>query len=145
MPRITDKIHVNAPPEEVFAYLARPDNHLEIMPSLVSISNVEDLDNGGTRGDFTFKMLGARLDGTFEDTVFDPPHRREYQLRGDIEGLMTYTLEADDGATTVTLVNDAEGPGPDFLDLFTDPLVKRYLTREMSSMAQNLKMIIEQA
>lgn len=143
MPRIEKEVSIDAPADEVFDYLAKPANHLEIMPSLVEIDNVEDLPEGGTKGAFTFKMLGANLEGEFADTEFDPPRRRVYELTGDIEGTMTYTIEDENGTTHVTLVNDAEGPGPEFLDTLTDPLVKRYLTREMNSMAENLKMIVE--
>lgn len=144
MPRIESEISIDSPIDEVFGYLTVPANHVEIMPSLIEIDNVTDLSEGGTEGTFTFKMLGARLDGKFRDTELDPPRRRVYELTGDIEGTMTYSLVDENGTTHVTLVNDAEAPGPEFLETLTDPLVKRYLTREMNSMAENLKMIIEE-
>lgn len=144
MPRIEEQVHIDVPPRDVFDYLASPENHLEIMPSLIAIENVETLPGGGTAGDFAFKMLGVTLDGHFRDVTYDPPSRREYEMTGDVEGRMTYIIEDERGGARVQLINDGETPGPAVLEKFTAPLATRYLRREMASMGENLQMVVQE-
>lgn len=144
MPTIEDDIWIDAPIDEVFEYMASPENHVDVMPSLVDISGVADRPTGGYEGDFTFEMLGVSLDGRFRDVEFEPPDRRVYRLEGDIEGTTTYDLRREDGGTRVRAKNVSEAPGPEFVGRLTDPLVARYLAREIESTLQNVKMIVEE-
>lgn len=145
MPTIEDGVWIDAPVDEVFDYMVSPENHVDFMPSLIEIEDVADIPSGGTEGEFAFKMLGVRLDGHFRDVEFDPPARREYRLEGDIEGTMTYDLRSEDGGTWLDVRNVSEPPGPDFVGRLTDRLVARYLTREIRSTLQNVKMVVEEA
>lgn len=67
-----------------------------------------------------------------------------YRLEGDIEGTTTYDLRSEDGGTRVGVRNESEPPGPEFVGTLTDPLVPRYLAREIDSTLQNVKMIVEE-
>lgn len=134
---------IDAPIGEVFEYLARPENHVEVMPSLIHIDNVEGRADGGSEGEFTFKMLGMKLEGRFEDVEFVPPERRVYRLSGDVIGSMEYHLRSEGDGTHVELVNDTELSGPAIVGKVTEPITKRYLKREMGSMAENLKLLLE--
>lgn len=145
MPTIEDDIRIAAPVEEVFEYMLVPENHVQILPSLMDIRNVSDLDNGGFEGEYTFKMLGMDLDGRFRDTVVNPPERRVYELTGDIEAEVRYDFEPVDGGTRFTYFQEYEPLHSGLLGKVTQPMADRYLQRETSNTLENAKMIIEES
>jgi hypothetical protein len=57
---------IDAPVEKVFAFMAEPNNLLEIWPSLLAIRNVEPLPNGGQCYGWAYKMAGLRFEGRAE-------------------------------------------------------------------------------
>ncbi|WP_122088484.1 SRPBCC family protein [Halalkalicoccus subterraneus] len=142
MVTIERDIWMDARPERVFEYMASPTNHLNVMPSLHRVENVEELPSGGHRGDFRFKMVGIPIDGRFEDVEFVPYERRVYEMSGEIEGSMHYTFEPEDGGTRVTCVMDVEFPSR-VLDRVLRPVVRRYNEREVETMLETLKTITE--
>ncbi len=142
MPRIEESVRVDAPPETVFAYLAEPNTHLEIMPNLIDVGTSESRPNGGSRGPYTFKMLGARLAGEFEDVTYAPPRRREYRLRGDVEGLMSYTIEPTRGDSDVTIVSYG-GPRSGYVRAVDRSARGTVTLPRMEAMAENLELVIE--
>lgn len=73
MPTIEDTACIDAPIDDVFEYLASPENHVDVVPSLVEGPEDADQPNGRTAGEFTFEMLGVGLDGHFRDVEFEPP------------------------------------------------------------------------
>ncbi|UWG50010.1 Polyketide cyclase/dehydrase family protein [Halalkaliarchaeum sp. AArc-CO] len=50
----SESIEIEAPIEQVFEYLDDPHNHAEVTPSLSSVRNVEPLETGGKRLEFTY-------------------------------------------------------------------------------------------
>lgn len=144
MPTIEDDIRIDAPVEQVYEYLLVPENHVEILPSLVDIRNVSELDDGGQEGEYTFKMLGMELEGRFRDTVLNPPERRAYELTGDIEGEVRYDLETVDGGTQFNYFQEYEPLHSGVVGKITQPMADRYLQREVSSTLENTKMILEE-
>lgn len=134
---------VDASPETVFEFIADPNNHPKILPSLVEISNVDDTDIG-KRGRYVFKMVGQAMEGEFDDIEFDPPDRRAYELTGDIEGTVTWTIEASDGVAHVHYRQATDPPGPDLLDTITEPIATTFLQREADTMIENLRMLVEE-
>lgn len=144
MPTIEDDTRINAPVEEVYEYTLAPENHPEMMPSLMDIRNVDALDNGGFEGDYTFKMLGMELDGRFRDTEVTPGDRRVYELSGDIEGEVRYDYEAVDGETRFMYYQDYEPLHSGLLGKITQPMANQYLKREIATTLDNTKMILEE-
>lgn len=144
MPTIEDDIRIEAPVEEVYEYTLEPENHPEMMPSLMDIRNVDALDNGGFEGEYTFKMLGMELDGSFRDTEVNPADRRVYELTGDIEGEVRYDYEATNGETRFTFFQDYEPLHSGLLGKVTQPMADRYLKREIATTLDNTRMIIEE-
>lgn len=134
---------IDASPETVFEFVADPHNHVKILPSLVDISNVEETDTG-RQGRYVFKMVGQEMEGQFIDTEFDRPNRRAYDTTGDLEGAVTWTIEAADGGAHVTYEQETDIPGPDVLDAITDPVAKKFLQREADTMIENLRTLAEE-
>lgn len=144
MPTIEDDIRIEAPVEEVYEYLIVPENHVEILPSLMDIRNVDELDSGGFEGEYTFKMLGMELEGSFRDTEVITSERRVYELTGDIEAEVRYEFESVDGETRFTYFQDYEPLHSGLVGKITQPMADRYLKREVSNTLENTKMIIEE-
>jgi len=136
------EITVDASPETVFDFIAVPNNHPKILPSLVEISDVEDTEIG-ERGKYTFKMVGQAMEGQFADIEFDRPNRRVYELTGDIEGTVTWTIEASDDGSFVEYHQETAPPGPDLLETVTEPVVGTLLQREADTMMENLRTLVE--
>jgi uncharacterized protein YndB with AHSA1/START domain len=134
---------IEVPQAEVFDYIADPENHPTFTPSLMAVSNVEETDVGW-RGEYTFKMVGTTTEGTFEDVEFDRPKVRSYELSGDIDGTVTWTLEDVPEGTRVHYDSEPDFPGPDFLETVTDPILQRFSDREVDSIVENLRDLLEE-
>lgn len=134
---------VDASPETVFEFIADPNNHPKFLPSLVEISNVEDTDVG-KQGRYVFKMVGKAMEGQFTDTEFDRPNHRTYELTGDIEGTVTWTIEASNGGAHVNYQQVTDPPGPDLLETVTEPIAGTFLEREADTMVENLRTLVEE-
>lgn len=143
MLEIDEEIRIDAPPETVFDVVADPHNHVLFTPSVAEISDVAETDVG-KRGRYEFEVAGVRTDGTFEDTAFDPPRERAYDLEGDFTGSIRWTVEEADGGSLVTFRSSTDLPGPDLLDAVTEPVARRFLRREATSLLANLKALVEE-
>jgi carbon monoxide dehydrogenase subunit G len=135
---------VDASPETVFEFIAVPKNHPKIMPSLIEISNVRDTDIG-KQGRYVFKMVGQAMEGQFTDTEFDRPNQRAYELTGDIEGTVTWTIEASGEGAHVNYDQETDPPGPDMLETVTEPIASTFLQREADTTVENLRTLVEES
>lgn len=66
MIEIEEEIQIDAPVDDVFDYMDRPENQPEITPSLARSEPIEELPNGGKRVAYTYTMAGVDLDGRIE-------------------------------------------------------------------------------
>ena len=142
MPEATTSVHIEAPPEDCFAYLREPENHVGVVPGLSGIT-AEPLDGEGHEGTFTYTVAGVDLELQFRDVELDPPRKRTFEVTGPMEGTATYEFEPDGDGTRFTLTNSYDLPGPDVLGSLADPLVRRYLQSDVESWAENAKVAIE--
>ena len=143
MIELDQRREIDASPETVFELLADPRNHQKFTPSLTDVSDVSEND-AGKRGTYEFGMVGTTMTGEFADTAYDPPNRRAYDLTGDIEGTVEWTVEATDGGSRVRYRSTIDLPGPDILDTITDPVAKRFMRQEVESTLENLKVLLEE-
>lgn len=134
---------VDAPSETVFEFVADPNNHPKILPSLVEISDVESNDVG-KQGRYVFKMVGQAMEGQFTDIEFDRPNRRAYDLTGDIEGTVTWSIDGAEEGTQVVYRQETEPLGPDLLETVTEPIAETFLQREANTMMENLRTLVEE-
>ena len=111
MATVKNSIIINAPVEKVFEYLT-PENLPEIWPSLVEVSNVEELPNGGYSWDFVYKMAGMRLTGQSTHIEFVPNERTVSQTTGGIESMITWEYQTVDDGTKVTSTVEYKVPIP---------------------------------
>ncbi|WP_277554615.1 SRPBCC family protein [Halobaculum limi] len=135
---VSHTVRVGAPVDEVFAHVDDPENHVEMTPSITAVSNVEPLDNGGKRLDYTYKMVGVSLTGTMETPEYAENNRIVFEMDGDLSGTLTWTFEAVDSATDVTYTAEYDLPGG-VLGKVAEPIAVRYNERELRTTLENLR------
>jgi len=144
MIRVEESVHVDAPRESVFEFMDDPGNQAVITPSITDIRNVEPLDDGGKRLDYTYTMAGIDLDGTLETPTYEPGERIVFGMdQGPLSGTITWTFAdeaGDDGepGTRVTYAADYELPSK-VVERAARPFVERYNERELRTTLENLK------
>lgn len=88
MSRVREQIEIDAPPEDVFAFFDDVVNAGVLVPSLVALTKVEELPNGGRRVGYTTRnRRGKNLEATSEHLEYDPP--RGTVSRGTQSGIET--------------------------------------------------------
>jgi len=63
MIRIDKEISINAPVGKIHNFVIKPSNLLQVWPSLMVISNEQQLPNGGYRANWIYKMDGLYFRG----------------------------------------------------------------------------------
>lgn len=143
MTAVEEEISINVSIEAVYEYVATPENHTVMNPSIVEITNVDELANGGYEGDFTFQILGRRISGHFRDVERDPPNRLEYEIEGPLDAFVTYDFTRENSVTQFTYTNEFEPPGSELIEGLAASLIKPYLELNTKFMLENIKMILE--
>lgn len=102
MPQIDESALINAPVSQVFAYLEDPHNRPEFWPSLIEVSEVEALPEGGSTFKWVYKMAGVRSDGTTETIEYAANERMVDVNKGGIPSTITWGVAPEDGKTRLT-------------------------------------------
>jgi uncharacterized membrane protein len=140
---VEETTSIDAPVDEVFAYMDRPENQPEFTPSLTRAETVERLPNGGKQVAYTYTIAGVDLDGHIEAAAHDPERRIRWEMSGDIQGEIEWEFEAEGESTRVTYAARYEIPGG-VLETVVAPFVERYNERELRTALANLRTRIEQ-
>ncbi|MDG5759291.1 SRPBCC family protein [Natronococcus sp. A-GB1] len=142
MVTVSETIEIDADPERVFDYLDDPHNHAEVTPSLSDIRNVESLEDGSKRLEFTYGMAGVGLDGELVQTIHQPPERHTFAMSGTLEGEIDIELEEHDDGTRLTYTGTYDLPGR-VLSKAAEPFVRRYNERELRTTLENVRTRLE--
>jgi carbon monoxide dehydrogenase subunit G len=142
--RIENTRMINRPIEEVFEFLAIPENNPEWMSAVIDIER--STTGSVTLGDtfqHTVKFLGRSFHLTFEVIELEPPRR--YCVRnvgGPIEFHGCYTLEPRNGQTQFT--HTLEGD-PGNLFRFGGAVVQRAVKRIYAADLATLNDVLEES
>ncbi len=100
MPRIERSILINAPVNEVFAYIADPTNCPAWVPGMVSVRDVAGTDVGKIFR-WTYKMAGISFDG--RSTIMEHISNEKIVVvsQGGIISVWTYNFRAEGEGTRV--------------------------------------------
>jgi carbon monoxide dehydrogenase subunit G len=139
---VSETIHIDRPREAVFAYLDQPENHAAVTPSLAEAEPVEQLDNGGKRAHYVYRMAGISRDGHLTETTHVDGERMVFELSGGITGEIDIGFADADGGTEVTYSADYDLPGR-VLAAVAEPFARRYNRRELETTLENLKTRLE--
>jgi len=135
-------ITINAPVEKVFSYIESGINLPEIWPSLVEVTDVKRLPNGGHSDRFVYKMAGIRLEGTSEDIEYIPNQRIVTKTTGGAESTQTWMFQPETGGTKVTFKVEYTIPIP-VLGKLAEAVIVKMNDREGGLILENLKARME--
>ncbi len=138
--RIEVSVEIDRPREEVFAYVANPQNLPEWSGMVLEVHEETEgqLQEGG-RLTVVAKFLGRRFETPYEWTSHDPDRLfKDRAAGGPIPDQdWTYTFEEVSESTT-RLTRKVEGEPGGFFK-FADPLIERALKRQVRADLETLK------
>ncbi len=141
--RSEESVEIDRPPEEVFAYVANPENLPEWSSLVLEVrKDAEGQLKEGERFGVVAKFLGRRFETPFEVSAHEPPRQHsDRSTGGPFEQEYIYTLEpTGGGGTRLTHVAEAEPGG--FFKL-VGPLLERAGSRQFKADLQSLKDLLE--
>jgi len=141
MAKIESSVTINAPVEKVFEF-SHPENLPEIWPSLVEVSNIKELPNGGFSWDWVYKMAGMRFNGTSTHTEFIANERTVSKSSGGIESTITWSYQPVAGGTKMTSITDYKIPVP-LLGKLAEAFIVKFNENESETILANLKARME--
>jgi carbon monoxide dehydrogenase subunit G len=137
-----NSVSINRPVEDVFAFLARPENHARFVPGvlefrLTSSTMVEGAEAVGTR-----RVFGSVRRLPYRISAFEPNRVLAVATAlGPLEGSATYRVEGTAGSVTrVRFVVAGGFRGP---LRFADRLLAGTLRRDAATVCRNLKAVLE--
>jgi len=104
MSQIKKIITINASPETIMEYVSDVNNHPAFIPPLKSISNIDErVSTVGTTWDWTFVMAGIEFVGKSEAIKYEAGKVLSYKTTGGIVSTFTYSVEAGEDGTQLTM------------------------------------------
>jgi uncharacterized protein YndB with AHSA1/START domain len=141
MTTIHTSVNINAPVEEVFAYLADPMNIQEWMVGMTEVMDVTG-SGVGQRYHWKYKMAGVPLRGESTISEHVPNERRVAVSKGGITSTFTFTFAPTEGGTKLDMDVDYTIPIP-VLGKLAEKLVLKRNQREADLNNQNIKERLE--
>ena len=141
--RVEESIEIRRPLNEVFDYVANPENLPEWSSLAIEVKDAPEPLNEGDAFTTVGKFLGRRFETPFERASYEPNRRyTDRAARGPVpDQEWTYTFEeVSEGATRLTRA--AEGEPGGFFKL-ADPLIERALKRQVRADLETLKDLLE--
>lgn len=137
-------IRINVPAARVFDYLTHPENFLEIWPSMLEVSNVQQKADGGHSFDWQYKMAGLHLRGHSDTTKVEKNRFFEVHNTGGIPSVFKWTFQGRDDTTDVTCDVEYDIPIP-LLGKLGEAYLVKMNQRENEVVLANLKERLELA
>lgn len=141
MATISNSIHINAPVEEVFAYVTDPSNAPEWFVGMTEASDITG-SGVGMHYHWKYRMVGVPLQGEGTFIEYVPSERTVLETKGGITSKFTYTFEAHEGGTKLSVETDYTIPIP-VLGKLAEKLVLKRNQRESEMSLQNVKERLE--
>ena len=144
MAKVVRSVTINAPVEKVFNYLTDPLNLLEIWPSLVEVSEVQQTPEGvGSTYRWVYKLAGIRFEGKAEFVEYVANKRVVTKATGGgMEATHTSTYEDANGSTKFTSESVYTIPIP-VLGKVAEAVVVKLNENEADVFMANLKARLE--
>jgi uncharacterized protein YndB with AHSA1/START domain len=130
MSKLERSITINAPVEKVFDYINNQTHLPEIWPSLIEVTDMKPLPNGGWSNRWKYKMAGIHLSGTSEDIEHVANQRIVSKTKGGADSIQTWTFEPEDGGTKVTFAVEYTIPIP-VLGKLAEAIIVKYHIAEI--------------
>lgn len=143
MDSVQELVLVDAPVSAVSHFVNEPFNLLRICPTIVEISNVERLRNGGRRFHCVSKMADVRIQYVCECIEYAPERSIRYKISGGLSGSAQWLFsQVDAEQTQVCLVLEYESPLP-LLKHHTRTEILQRNEHDTQHILSNLKLLLE--
>lgn len=135
-------ITIGAPVEKIYNYIYEGTNLPEIWPSLVEITDMQQLPDGSSSNRFVYKMAGIRLEGTSQGIEAVPNQRIVSKTKGAVESTQTWLFKPEGEKTEVTFKVEYTIPIP-VLGKLAEAVVVKINQHEGQAIMANLKARME--
>jgi uncharacterized membrane protein len=108
MIKLTQNIHIAAPPERVFALVDDTANLPEIWRNLSNVRDLKRLPNGGHSFQFDYAMAGITIEGSSVDLEHVRPRRIVTLTTGGITSTLTWVFHPSRNGTETDLSIEIE-------------------------------------
>ncbi|MSU45301.1 MAG: hypothetical protein EXS47_01595 [Candidatus Zambryskibacteria bacterium] len=143
MSRVTKIASVKADPEKVLSYIADVKNHPAFISALKSVDNLQgDPKHIGESWDFTFSMGGVEVKGKAETADYVEGKHYSFKTTTGIVSTFSYSVEAENGGTRLTMDVDYEIPHNVVAKLLDSAVVERLNDQEGDRAVENLQAIL---
>lgn len=142
MVMISRSIEIDAPVEQVFSFFTKPENLLEIWPSMVEVSNARSAPDGSHSFDWVYKMGGMRFRGHSDSIEVEKNKRVVSKNEKGIPSTFEYLYEKLGNRTRLTMNVDYSLPSQ-LLTKIADPVLRRINENESEVVLANLKARME--
>jgi uncharacterized membrane protein len=140
MPRASSEIVINSPREDVFAFLADPENDPQWRSGVLDLKRVSGSGIGARYAQGVKGPGGRRIPADIEITELTAGEAIAFQtVAGPVRPRGRYTLAADDGGTSVRFELEADVKG---LKRLLAPVVQKAMNNEVRQL-DSLKRVIE--
>ncbi len=143
MAKVENSIIINAPVEKVFTYLDDVEKNVEWLPGMVEVKDIHLTDERvGSHFQWVYKMVGIRMSGETTTTEYVPNRRVVTKSKGGITSTWTFTFDAHNGGTKLTILVEYTVPIP-VLGKIVEALVLKQNDREAKLSLENIKAATE--
>ena len=142
MAKLTKRTTIHAPAQEVFDFLEDKTHFPEFWPSMMEVSDIQDLPNGGKHFHWVYKMAGVKFEGDTDEVEIVPNKKLVGRNEKGIESTITWLMEDHGDDTDVVFEADYRIPVP-VLGRLAEKVVVKMNENEADTMLSNLKAQIE--
>jgi uncharacterized membrane protein len=145
MPIVENEVIINAPVQEIYDYVSKPNNLLQIWPSLLEVTHQTLLPNGGYSYRWKYKMSGIRLSGIGESIEVEPNVLLKTRNIGDFDSTATFKFQSSNIRTRVNLAFDYNLPMLLLVsNQLSENIILRMNAKEAGLLLDNLRIIFEE-
>jgi uncharacterized membrane protein len=145
MPIVENEVIINAPVQEIYDYVSKPNNLLQIWPSLLEVTHQTLLPNGGYSYRWKYKMSGIRLSGIGESIEVEPNVLLKTRNIGDFDSIATFKFQSSNIRTRVNLAFDYNLPMLLLVsNQLSENIILRMNAKEAGLLLDNLRIIFEE-
>jgi uncharacterized membrane protein len=139
--RIEHTIQIDQPVDDVFSFMADPENLPLWQSGLAEVRPQSDVRGLGARHLELRTLLGKRFEQVLEVTAFVPGERLDLAVvEGPVQLTVRHTFEPVTGGTRVVMIGEGD-PGPLFA--LAAPLMARAIKKQSKRDFKRLKSVLE--
>jgi carbon monoxide dehydrogenase subunit G len=141
MEKVEKSISIQAPVEEVFAYLRDPMSNVEWLPGMVEVNQVSG-EGVGAKFRWVYRMAGMNFEGESITLEFVENARFVTESHGGIASTWTWAFAPENGGTKIDLTVEYTVPIP-VLGKLAEALVVRQNEKDLDKALAKIKARME--